>query len=476
MVVSSEAGEASRVARGFLMQFPESRALLADAATPEPAQERHQVWSWLLATFFRYPQAVLLVLVVGLIAPPLVAQDVRSRAFLLYFSRPLSRLEYIAGKAATVSGYVLMITTLPALFLYVLGLLLSPGLNVVLHTWDLPLRILASSVVLLLPTVSLALAFSSLTSESRYAGFAWFAVWVLGWVAYMLLVNSMPMPSAVAEDGTFRADVIEAARRCVRPLVGLFAVSHAGQGAELGLRVPHRSGHAAPRDRAPGRPDGRLVDGVVPPRVVAHADMMAMIQLDHVTKLYGPVIGVNDVTLTLQQRAYGLLGPNGSGKSTLLNLITGQLRPTLGGVQVLGQDPRNNAAVFRRLGVCPEQDVLYGNVTAFQWVRYLLELHGFGRGDAAARAEAALTQVGMAHAMHRQIGGYSQGMRQRTKLAQALAHEPELLILDEPFNGLDPIGRHDMTVVLRNWVQAAAGCSWPATSCTRSRPSRIRSS
>jgi ABC-2 type transport system ATP-binding protein len=183
----------------------------------------------------------------------------------------------------------------------------------------------------------------------------------------------------------------------------------------------------------------------------------AMIQLDHVTKLYGPVIGVNDVTLKFEQRAYGLLGPNGSGKSTLLNLITGQLRPTLGAVQVLGEDPRNNRAVFRRLGVCPEQDVLYGNVTGFQWVRYLLELHGLGRSDAAARAEAALEQVGMTHAMHRAIGGYSQGMRQRTKLAQALAHQPDVLILDEPFNGLDPIGRHDMTVVLRNWVQAGKG-------------------
>lgn len=185
--------------------------------------------------------------------------------------------------------------------------------------------------------------------------------------------------------------------------------------------------------------------------------MVAMIQLDHVTKLYGPVIGVNDVTLTLERRAYGLLGPNGSGKSTLLNLITGQLRPTLGGVQVLGEQPRNNRAVYRRLGVCPEQDVLYGNVTGFEWVRYLLELHGLGRRQSGVRAGEALAQVGMERAMHRQIGGYSQGMRQRTKLAQALAHAPELLILDEPFNGLDPVGRHDMTVVLRDWVQAGKG-------------------
>lgn len=204
----------------LLSDFPEMRTLLSETARNAGAEERarvharerHRVWSWLLSTFFRYPQGVLLVLVVGLIAPPLVAQDVRSRAFLLYFSRPLVRVEYIAGKAAVVTGYVLMITTLPALVLYLLGLLLSPGLNVVLHTWDLPLRILASSVVLILPTVSLALAFSSLTAESRYAGFAWFAVWVLGWVAYILLLSSTPLPPVVAEDGTINIVAHETAR------------------------------------------------------------------------------------------------------------------------------------------------------------------------------------------------------------------------------------------------------------------------
>jgi ABC-2 type transport system permease protein len=218
----------------LLSDFPELRAMLSETARDAGAEERarasaherHQVWSWLLSMFFRYPQGVLLVLVVGLIAPPLIAQDVRSRAFLLYFSRPLNRLEYIAGKAAAVSGYVLMITTLPALVLYVLGLLLSPGLNVALHTWDLPLRILASSVVLLLPTVSLALAFSSLTAESRYAGFAWFAVWVLGWVAYTLLLNTTPMPPVVADDGTVNVTAVETARAAAADRWSAFSLYH----------------------------------------------------------------------------------------------------------------------------------------------------------------------------------------------------------------------------------------------------------
>jgi ABC-2 type transport system permease protein len=212
MVASSGTAAAGHSARQLLMQFfPAARTLLSDAVVNDPARERHRIWSWLLSTFFRYPQGVLLVMVVGMVAPPLIAQDVRSRAFLLYFSRPVNRLEYIAGKAAVASGYVLMITTVPALVLYVLGLLLSPGLNVALHTWDLPLRILASSVVLLLPTVSLALAFSSLTSESRYASFAWFAVWVLGWVAYMLLLAATPVPSGIGEGGAYHAGAFRAA-------------------------------------------------------------------------------------------------------------------------------------------------------------------------------------------------------------------------------------------------------------------------
>lgn len=151
---------------------------------------RHAVWSWLLLTFFRYPQGILLVFLIGHIAPNLIAQDLRSRAYLIYFSRPITRLEYVLGKATVVFGYVMMITTVPALALYVLGVLLSPDLSVIWHTWDLPLRILAASCVLMVPTTSLALCFSSLTYESRYASFAWYAVWVLGWVAYANLTAS----------------------------------------------------------------------------------------------------------------------------------------------------------------------------------------------------------------------------------------------------------------------------------------------
>lgn len=150
---------------------------------------RHSVWSWLLYTFLRYPQGGIMVLMVGIIAPPLISQDVRSRAFLLYFSRPLARWQYALGKLATVWFYLLTISAAPALILYLLGVLLSPSASVVFDTWDLPLRIVGASAVLMVPTASLALSMSSLTQESRYAGFAWFAVWILGWFTYMVMTG-----------------------------------------------------------------------------------------------------------------------------------------------------------------------------------------------------------------------------------------------------------------------------------------------
>ena len=177
-----------------------------------------------------------------------------------------------------------------------------------------------------------------------------------------------------------------------------------------------------------------------------------MIEFQGVTKLYGRVIGVNDVSLTLPPGAHGLLGPNGSGKSTLLNLVTGQLKPSLGSVRVLGETPRNNAALHLQIGYCPGSEGLYTNVSGFEWVRFLQQLHGMSNSEAHEAAVTALDLVGMSEHMHRPIATYSRGMRQRTKLAQAIAHDPNLLILDEPFNGLDPIARHDMTVLLRDWI------------------------
>lgn len=177
---------------GTLQQAFEQTGTLAD--------KRPIVWRWLLMNFFRLPQGTLLVLIVGMLAPPLIANDVRSKGFLLYFSRPLSRIEYICGKMGILWAYLALITTLPALALYALGVLLSPDLSVIGDTWDLPLRIIAASIALMVPTTSLALMLSSTTAESRYAGFAWFTIWAMGFAAWTVIRLSTFDPLGQGQD------------------------------------------------------------------------------------------------------------------------------------------------------------------------------------------------------------------------------------------------------------------------------------
>jgi ABC-2 type transport system permease protein len=145
---------------------------------------RHEFWCSLLQVLFQRVQGIMLIGVVGIIAPPLISQDIRSRAFLLYFSRPISRTQYICGKAATVACYILVISLVPGIVLYCTGVLLSPDISIVLETWDIPLRILGATATMVIPTTCLGLMLSSLTTETRFASFAWFAVWIFGLIAY----------------------------------------------------------------------------------------------------------------------------------------------------------------------------------------------------------------------------------------------------------------------------------------------------
>lgn len=177
-----------------------------------------------------------------------------------------------------------------------------------------------------------------------------------------------------------------------------------------------------------------------------------MIRFENASKLYGHVIGTNDVSIELPPGAYGLVGPNGSGKTTFINLLTGQIRPTLGRVRVFEKNPCGDRKILRRMGLCPATDVLYPNVSALEWVKYQVRLHGFSRRESKELALEALEHVSMTEDMRRPMGTYSLGMRQRTKIAQAIAHRPDLLILDEPYNGLDPVGRYQMTELLRGWA------------------------
>jgi ABC-2 type transport system ATP-binding protein len=182
--------------------------------------------------------------------------------------------------------------------------------------------------------------------------------------------------------------------------------------------------------------------------------MAALVAADHLSKWYGQVIGLNDVSVTVPPGVTGLLGPNGAGKSTFMKLITGQLKPSKGSIAVLGEPIWQNPGLYNRIGFCPEQDAFYDRMTGLEWVTALVRLNGVTETEAAAMAARAIEDVELTDAANKKIGAYSKGMRQRIKMAQALAHNPELLILDEPLAGMDPIARRKAIRMIKEWGRA----------------------
>jgi ABC-2 type transport system ATP-binding protein len=175
---------------------------------------------------------------------------------------------------------------------------------------------------------------------------------------------------------------------------------------------------------------------------------------DHLSKWYGQVIGLNDVTVSIPHGITGLLGPNGAGKSTLMKLLTGQLKPSKGTIHVLGEAVWGNPAIFFRMGFCPEQDAFYDRMTGLEWVAGLARLNGLSEVESVQAAKVALGRVDLLDAAGKKIGSYSKGMRQRVKMAQALVHDPELLVLDEPLSGMDPIARRRTIRLIKDWARA----------------------
>ena len=179
-----------------------------------------------------------------------------------------------------------------------------------------------------------------------------------------------------------------------------------------------------------------------------------VVAAEHLSKWYGQVIGLNDVTLSVPAGITGLLGPNGAGKSTFLKVITGQLKPSQGTIAVLGEQICQNPALYFRIGFCPEQDAFYDRMTGLEWLTGLLSLNGLGEREAGDVAHHALEMVDLISAANKKIGAYSKGMRQRVKLAQALAHDPDLLVLDEPLSGMDPIARRKTIRLIKDLARS----------------------
>ncbi len=179
--------------------------------------------------------------------------------------------------------------------------------------------------------------------------------------------------------------------------------------------------------------------------------MTAVIAADRLSKYYGNVLGLNDVSLEIEEGITGLLGPNGAGKSTFMKLVTGQMKPDIGTVTVSGRRTWNDPELFRDIGFCPENDVFYEDMTGLEFVAGLLRLYGFPPAEVRDRAARALDVVDLTKDKDRLIRGYSRGMRQRIKFAQAVAHDPRIVILDEPMSGLDPLGKRKLIRLIKDF-------------------------
>src|SRR4030043_2235065 len=177
--------------------------------------------------------------------------------------------------------------------------------------------------------------------------------------------------------------------------------------------------------------------------------MTAVIATSKLSKWYGNVLGLSDVSLEIEPGVTGLLGPNGAGKSTFLKLITGQIKPSIGAVRIFNQRVRKNQALFSRIGFCPEHDSFYEEMPGWVFVTSLLKLQGFPSVEIRSRAEKALDIVELSADKDRLIRAYSRGMRHRTKVPQAIAHDPEIMILDDPLGGLDPLAKRKLMRLLR---------------------------
>jgi ABC-2 type transport system ATP-binding protein len=178
--------------------------------------------------------------------------------------------------------------------------------------------------------------------------------------------------------------------------------------------------------------------------------LKAVVEAKNLSKWYGNVLGISDVTLDIKPGIVGLLGPNGAGKSTFLKLMGGQLKPNIGTITILGQPVFSNPSVFSKIGFCPEFDCYYKELTGWQQVVFLAKLRGLQVPRAEEMSAEALEKVGLMESRDRHIREYSLGMRQRLKIATTIVHQPDILLLDEPLRGIDPLWRVRIIEIIKS--------------------------
>jgi ABC-2 type transport system ATP-binding protein len=177
----------------------------------------------------------------------------------------------------------------------------------------------------------------------------------------------------------------------------------------------------------------------------------SLITFGNVSRFYGEILGINKVSLSIPPGITSLVGPNGAGKTTLMNLMTGLIRPSQGDIRVLGVSPDHPQRLCRIVGYCAQFDAFPPGLTGRQFIYSYLRLYGYGEAETAERTDAAIERVGMTAAAARPCAAYSKGMRQRIKLAQSIAHDPRVIVLDEPLNGLDPMARAETIALFQQW-------------------------
>ena len=355
-------------------------------------------------------------------APVLFSRDLRYRSIVLYLARPLPAYVIALTRWASLATALLVFTVLPLLVLYAGGLL--AGLDVSEQTTDL----LKAVALLLLVAAMLAGITGFISAVSLRRGFA-----VVGSIVALVVVTGVvtAVQAITSEQDADQVGVVAGLASPwsldQRPRV---RVGRRGHGLHPARR---RVGRGLPRRRRPrrgGRP--RRHRGALPQGGFA----MSTLVLDSVSRWFGNVVAVNDVSLTIAPGVTGLLGPNGAGKTTLMAMMTGFLAPSAGTVTLDGEPVWRHTEAYRRIGLVPERELSFGYLTGRQFVRANADLHRLP--DAAAATERILAEVDMVEPAARRLDTYSKGMRQRVKIAAALVHDPAVLLLDEPFNGVDP--------------------------------------
>ena len=474
-----------------------------------PRGYRTTFWTLAFRQFFDIQLFFSMILVL-LVGPDLISQDLRFNAMPLYLSRPVRRFEYFLGKLGVIAVYLSVVTILPVLLAFVLGFGFSLDPTVIRDTARILVASLAYGAIVVVSAGTLMLAFSSLSRNSRYVGAMWLGFWLVGNLGSGVLTQIVradwcPLVSYTSNLHRIR-DALLDAETSWDQVTNLFQAGRQQLGGG-GFRGPFggrrgflprppraaRSGHSGqpgsnsqlaravqvvagpahlslalvgrraggPRctlGRHPHNPGplSRSAEMSKSPRWITdprtEIDMSeSVIEFHSVSKWYGHVIGVNNLSLRLPAGVTGLLGPNGSGKSTLLQLATGQLRPSQGEVRVLGHRPWNNPGLNRLVGLCPEQDAFFEWMTGREFLTNCALLGGLGRRRVREAAERTLELVGMTEHADRPVRGYSKGMRQRIKLAQALVHDPLVLFLDEPLTGTDPVARRELMDLIIDW-------------------------